>query len=457
MTTNATTGQSLATAASPTFAGLTISGLTLGSVVFAGTSGLISQDNANLFWDDTNNRLGVGTNSPAGTIEVMATASTEIALLVQAAASQSANIQEWQDSSSNKMLVIAPKGQIQFAAFNETITVARTYISGSSTISNQGVAMSFVAFTGSILYTDQPAFGVPPELFAFRAAFKVTTKNMTLSQPQVFVNGTTFTSDGFIWTGAENGGTFTDQPTFAVANSGTFTGIVYNSFRSTFTIGTGVAIDTRRAMRIDDATKAGTGSLATQHGILINDLTIATTNIPLYVKGTTGKSRHQPQIKFGADAAPSVDVDVNGWILYAGATRVSTQFDKTTNTTLANVTGLSVTTVSGRTYGFMARLFTDSSALGGYKFAIAGTNTATAIIYNINTINNATNAYTVTSRQTALGGSAGAATGTGEYTEISGLITVNAGGTLTVQFAQNASSGTSSVLVGSTFEVWDIA
>ena len=47
----------------PTFAGVTITGLTQGSVVFAGASGIISQDNSNLFWDNTNNRLGIGINS----------------------------------------------------------------------------------------------------------------------------------------------------------------------------------------------------------------------------------------------------------------------------------------------------------------------------------------------------------------------------------------------------------
>lgn len=37
---------------------------TTGSVVFAGASGVYSQDNANLFWDDTNNFLGIGTTAP---------------------------------------------------------------------------------------------------------------------------------------------------------------------------------------------------------------------------------------------------------------------------------------------------------------------------------------------------------------------------------------------------------
>lgn len=41
----------------------TATAFTAGSVVFAGASGVYSQDNANLFWDNTNDRLGVGTNS----------------------------------------------------------------------------------------------------------------------------------------------------------------------------------------------------------------------------------------------------------------------------------------------------------------------------------------------------------------------------------------------------------
>lgn len=41
----------------------TSTAFTAGSVVFAGTSGVYTQDNANLFWDDTNNKLGIGTTT----------------------------------------------------------------------------------------------------------------------------------------------------------------------------------------------------------------------------------------------------------------------------------------------------------------------------------------------------------------------------------------------------------
>lgn len=52
---------------SPTFGTMT-----LGSVFFAGTGGQLTQDNANFFWDNTDNRLCVGTNTPLETVTVAA-------------------------------------------------------------------------------------------------------------------------------------------------------------------------------------------------------------------------------------------------------------------------------------------------------------------------------------------------------------------------------------------------
>ncbi len=37
---------------------------TLGSILFLGTGGILAQDNTNFFWDDTTNRLGIGTTTP---------------------------------------------------------------------------------------------------------------------------------------------------------------------------------------------------------------------------------------------------------------------------------------------------------------------------------------------------------------------------------------------------------
>lgn len=50
---------------------------TSGSVVFVDGSGILAQDNSNFFWDDTNNRLGIGTATPIGSIELVGTASPQ--------------------------------------------------------------------------------------------------------------------------------------------------------------------------------------------------------------------------------------------------------------------------------------------------------------------------------------------------------------------------------------------
>ena len=62
----------------------TLPALTSGSVLFSnGTT--IAQDNAQFFWDDTNNRLGIGTTSPTARLHVAAPGalSTDIALRVR--------------------------------------------------------------------------------------------------------------------------------------------------------------------------------------------------------------------------------------------------------------------------------------------------------------------------------------------------------------------------------------
>jgi hypothetical protein len=62
---------------------------TAGSVIFAGASGVYNQDNSNYFWDNTNKRLGLGTNTPssllnvAGNVIATASANTTCSLVVR--------------------------------------------------------------------------------------------------------------------------------------------------------------------------------------------------------------------------------------------------------------------------------------------------------------------------------------------------------------------------------------
>jgi len=78
-----------------------VGGFTAGSVIFADSSGKLTQDNANLFWDDINNRLGILTAAPntslngvRGRLHVVTGGAnnTEVGLLVTDATNQDVGI-----------------------------------------------------------------------------------------------------------------------------------------------------------------------------------------------------------------------------------------------------------------------------------------------------------------------------------------------------------------------------
>jgi hypothetical protein len=60
---------------------ITQASLTSGSVIFSGTGGLLSQDNTNIYWDNTLKRLGIGpTGGPTATLDIHSTDAVMIQL-----------------------------------------------------------------------------------------------------------------------------------------------------------------------------------------------------------------------------------------------------------------------------------------------------------------------------------------------------------------------------------------
>jgi hypothetical protein len=157
------------------------------------------------------------------------------------------------------------------------------------------------------------------------------------------------------------------------------------------------------------------------------------------------------QVSAGAGSA-------TGFMQASGQTRVTADVSVTSSVALANVAGLSVNVIAGRTYAFEAYLSCTCAAAGGVKAAIGGTCTATSIIYDGWALD--TNAIKGQANSTALGGAVASTVTTataGVVIQIKGSITVNAAGTLTIQFAQNTSSATASVVKrGSYFMVYDM-
>jgi hypothetical protein len=125
---------------------------------------------------------------------------------------------------------------------------------------------------------------------------------------------------------------------------------------------------------------------------------------------------------------------------------VAADFSVTGNITLTDVAGLSANVVAGQTYSFDAYLSCTAGA-GGVKAAIGGTATAASIIYDGYLLD--TNAIKGQAHSAALGGAVASSLTTaaaGLIVRIHGAITVNVGGTLTVQFAQNTANAAASVV-----------
>ena len=78
---------------------------TQGSAVFAGASGVYTQDNTGYFYDDTNNRLGLGTTSPGATFEARADSASEIPAIVRSAASPTVDLFQIENNGTDKFIV----------------------------------------------------------------------------------------------------------------------------------------------------------------------------------------------------------------------------------------------------------------------------------------------------------------------------------------------------------------
>ncbi len=142
--------------------------------------------------------------------------------------------------------------------------------------------------------------------------------------------------------------------------------------------------------------------------------------------------------------------NANGWLQWAGEARLDADFSVTSNTALANVTGtshsLTVNLIAGRKYLFEINLLMSTGAsAGGIKIGLGGTATITNLIADGICVDGTTEVgVTQVSSLTQM--VANTNSGTTPKCTIFGTFEVSAAGTFTVQFAQNASSATASVV-----------
>jgi hypothetical protein len=220
----------------------------------------------------------------------------------------------------------------------------RTY-----TLSSTAAFIRGLSFENELRYTTQPAFGVTPPLLNFSSVIRAVG-SMTLTSTPTFTSQPNFTADGGVWTMPNSIAPFFDNPSFSVANSGSFASTSsYPSIRLQCTVNTGVTLNERVGLLFTDA--GGAGAIATQVGVDIQALTKGSTaNISLRSVGASVQMQHAGPAVFGATGSPNANLmmDVNGGLAVRGT---SITLANGTNTAV-NVGNRSLVDVTGPTAAF---------------------------------------------------------------------------------------------------------
>jgi len=157
--------------------------LTTGSVLFSGASGLITQDNANLFWDDTNNRLGIGTAVPGAPLDVH---STGTAAQFNGTGTNNAFIR-FQNAGSNKWTI----GN-QYAGGVNNFTIENN--AGNSVINITGGQQVNLAYNATIAQT-LTLNGVGDQLRLSSGLIDARLKT-SASDNNLYIGATSITTNG---------------------------------------------------------------------------------------------------------------------------------------------------------------------------------------------------------------------------------------------------------------------
>lgn len=106
---------------------------TVGRVLFEGTGNVV-QESANLFWDNTNGRLGIGSSSPLGIVHLFASSNT--VLLNFARASNNAIKAGWfQVDASDNVVYTSTNGALDFKTnWNGGTQLSTMYLNSNGTV-----------------------------------------------------------------------------------------------------------------------------------------------------------------------------------------------------------------------------------------------------------------------------------------------------------------------------------
>jgi len=169
----------------------TSTAFTPGSVVFAGASGVYAQDNANLFWDDANKRLGIGTATPGSLLTVDGGSASGAIAQVQSSVNGNVSLAVSNATSGTaaqaSLYLVTDSGAGRYGSFSVN---SNGWTTDGLSLPNQYQSSIEVGLTNGILFSTQAAnapivFAVPT---ANGAGFSTTAERLRLNGSEVAVN-----------------------------------------------------------------------------------------------------------------------------------------------------------------------------------------------------------------------------------------------------------------------------
>jgi|GEM_PF-6468470 hypothetical protein len=136
-----------------------VGGATSGSIPFVDASGNLAEDNANLFWDETNNILGIGTNTPSATLDLFQPNPTGTTIVYTETNSSVTGLEDATFSGT----YTGGTDEFYYACIDSTgatdtfewgsslTTVSFVPITGGAQLLDQGISVTFGAITGHTL------------------------------------------------------------------------------------------------------------------------------------------------------------------------------------------------------------------------------------------------------------------------------------------------------------------
>lgn len=209
---NGATGPCTTTTVAPTSGGTgTNSVFTSGSMIFAGVSGVYTQNNANLFWDNTNIREGIGTNAPNSFLTVSSTqigANTATGLTIFVNSSASSNpafIIQDRSKPLYPIFQISPTGTVSIGnqlmttstngGVNPTVGTCGTSPTMTGTDTNGRVVAGSTAITACTVTFAQP-WPISPNCIASSES-DVTSVKVVATRPNAVFTMQNMTSKTF--------------------------------------------------------------------------------------------------------------------------------------------------------------------------------------------------------------------------------------------------------------------